>query len=329
MNLFIDTNVFLTFYHYSSDDLEELKKLSALLQLGDLKLFLPEQVSIEFQRNRANKIADALKNLSEQRLNLQFPQISKDYKEYEKLRKAQRKYAKLHSELIEKIEQDVKGLSLKADSIIEELFQLAKIAATTEGLIAKARLRAELGNPPGKKGSLGDAIIWEALLETIPTGEDLYFITGDDDYSSPLDSAAIDPFLVGEWNDKVKSKLANYKRISQFFADEFPDIELATESEKDLLIRGLTSSGTFERTHLLISRLSKYSDFTPAQVNEIVIAAITNSQVYWIGSDWDVRTFLAGLVKGREEKIEPAYLEQLNRVLEGEEPSSDIVPISP
>jgi len=327
MNLFIDTNVFLTFYHYSSDDLEELKKLSALLQLGDLKLFLPEQVSVEFKRNRANKIADALKNLRDQRLNLQFPQISKDYDQFEELRKVQKQYAKLHSELIQVIEQDVRGHSLKADSIVEELFHRAKRIVTTDDLIGKARLRVELGNPPGKKGSVGDAIIWEALLDTVPAAEALYFITGDDDYSSPFDTASIDPFLVEEWSERVKSELANYRGISEFFADKFPDIELATESEKDLLIRNLATGGTFDRTHQIISRLSKYSDFTPTQVNEIVLAAITNNQVYWIGSDWDVRTFLSGLVKGREAQIDPAHLKQLNRVLEGEEPSTEGVPI--
>lgn len=327
MNLFIDTNVFLTFYHYSSDDLEELKKLSAMLQLGKLKVFLPEQVQIEFRRNRANKIADALLHLREQSLNLQFPQISKDYVEYEELRKAQRNYAKLHAELLEKIEEDVEAHSLKADSIIEELFQRSEEIPTTEDLIQRARLRAELGNPPGKKGSLGDAIIWEALLQAVPVGEDLYFITGDEDYSSPLDKGSIDPFLVEEWKEPHKSNFINYKRISQFFADEFPDIELATESEKDLLIRELASSGTFERTHQVVSRLSKYSDFTPAQVNEILVAAITNNQVYWIGQDHDVRSFLKRMIEGREDKIEPTYLEQISRVLEGEEPTIDIVPI--
>jgi len=60
MDIFLDTNVFLSFYHFSSDDLEELKKLAVLAREGQVTLHLPEQVINEFRRNRANKIADAV-----------------------------------------------------------------------------------------------------------------------------------------------------------------------------------------------------------------------------------------------------------------------------
>ena len=102
MNIFIDTNIFLSFYHFSNDDLEELNKLSLLLQQGKTKLYLPEQVVQEFRRNRDNKIADALKQLREQKLDLRFPQFCKEYDEYENLRQLQRSYSKLHAELIKK-----------------------------------------------------------------------------------------------------------------------------------------------------------------------------------------------------------------------------------
>lgn len=45
MNLFIDTNVFLSFYHLSDDDLEEIRKLSVLLERGNIRLWLPQQVN--------------------------------------------------------------------------------------------------------------------------------------------------------------------------------------------------------------------------------------------------------------------------------------------
>jgi len=51
MYLFIDTNVFLSFLHYSSDDLEELNKLAVVIRNKKLMLLLPEQVVIEFWRN--------------------------------------------------------------------------------------------------------------------------------------------------------------------------------------------------------------------------------------------------------------------------------------
>jgi len=44
MLMFIDTNVFLTFYHFSNDDLEELRKLRVLLEREEVVLYLPQQV---------------------------------------------------------------------------------------------------------------------------------------------------------------------------------------------------------------------------------------------------------------------------------------------
>ena len=59
MQIYLDTNVYLSFFHFSSDDLGELEKLVQLANDGKITLHLPEQVSQEFKRNRANKIADA------------------------------------------------------------------------------------------------------------------------------------------------------------------------------------------------------------------------------------------------------------------------------
>ena len=86
MNLFIDTNILLSFYHLSSDDLEELKKLGVLLRQKQITLWLPEQTIVEFKRNRANKIADALKRMEEQHIHMQFPQLAKEYDEYQILK---------------------------------------------------------------------------------------------------------------------------------------------------------------------------------------------------------------------------------------------------
>lgn len=331
MNLIIDTNTLLSFYHFSSDDLEELKKLAGLLREGKLRLFLPEQVQIEFRRNRPTKIADALDRLRGQHLNLEFPQLSKDYEEYEKLREAQKQYEKYHAQLINKIEQDVSTHNLKADAIIEELFQLAEVIPTSDTLIQRARLRMDVGNPPGKKGSLGDAIVWESLLEKVRPSHDLYIITDDGDYFSPLDNESLHPFLVEEWQEAKHSQIICYKRLSKFFRDKYPEIELASETEKDLLIRELAVSNTFARTHEVISDLSKYSDFTPSQLNEIVTAAVSNNQVYLIINDSDVSSFLTRAVEGREHQLNPDYLKQLHNMLEAkveedEVPSEEEIP---
>lgn len=324
MNIFIDSNVFLSFYHLSSDELEELKKLAVLIREGQVRLLLPEQVAHEFERNRAGKIADAVKRLRAQSSSLQIPQLGRQYEEYDKLRKAHKELEKNLSKMTDQIEEDATRQSLEADAVVEELFNVAEQIPRSDELTDRARNRMDLGDPPGKKGSLGDAINWEALLDAAPEGEDLYLISDDGDFFSPLDREAIDPYLVNEWAEKKGSDLHPYNRLSSLFRDHFPDIELAAELEKDLLIQQLSASGSFESTHKSVSRLSRYSDFTESQINAIVEAAITNSQIYWIARDPDVNQFLQALVNGREDMIDPENLPKVKYVLDEIEPYGEL-----
>ena len=62
LNLYLDANIYLSFYHYSEDDIDELDKLLVLLEEKKVILYLPEQTRNEFLRNRENKIADAMKS---------------------------------------------------------------------------------------------------------------------------------------------------------------------------------------------------------------------------------------------------------------------------
>jgi predicted nucleic acid-binding protein len=325
MNLFIDTNVFLSFYHFTSDDLEELRKLAVLLRRKDVTLLLPEQVVNEFRRNRAGRIAEAIRQLRDQKLNLQFPQLCKDYEEYDKLRSAQQEYRKFHAALIQRLENDIAQENLKADLVIQELFGFAKSLPTSASVFERARRRMDLGNPPGKKGSLGDAVVWESLLEVTAKGEALHFVSDDGDYFSPLDTDSFDPYLLHEWATEKNSRLYAYKRLSSFLRDVFPDIKLASELEKDLLIRDLANSASFSQTHAIIPKLSRFSDFTPEQVNAIVMAAVSNNQIYWIADDSDVRRFLERIAGAWEDQIDPENLRRLLYALKEMEPSGEIL----
>jgi predicted nucleic acid-binding protein len=71
ITLFIDTNVPLSFYHLTSEDIEELKKLVALVENNEIKLIVTKQVENEFWRNRGAKISDAMKKCG--RLNSMHP----------------------------------------------------------------------------------------------------------------------------------------------------------------------------------------------------------------------------------------------------------------
>ena len=123
MNLFIDSNIFLSFFHFTSDDLEELKKLSVLIRNGDVVLYVPVQVRNEFKRNREAKIADALKQFEARRFNERYPQLCKDYPEYKELQELQRKYEIVFSTLQTKMREDIQEQNLKADQVIGDLFR--------------------------------------------------------------------------------------------------------------------------------------------------------------------------------------------------------------
>ncbi|GAB4156274.1 MAG: hypothetical protein Fur0046_36210 [Cyanobacteria bacterium J069] len=177
----------------------------------------------------------------------------------------------------------------------------------------------DIGNPPGKSGSLGDSINWEALLHNASQGRDIYFITDDKDYCSPIDPEAFNEFLLKEWTQKKESQVIYHKQLSSLFKKSFPDIKLASELEKDLLIQEFVDSGNFMQTHRAISKLNRYIDFTSVQLNRIVEASVTNSQIYWIIEDEDVKDFLSRVISGKEIYLDGDNLEKLKKSLKGEE----------
>lgn len=323
MNVFIDTNVFLSFYHLTNDDLEELRKLKVLLEKGNVALHLPNQTVDEYRRNRETKIADALKRLKEQKLNLQFPALCKDYGEYGTLRELQKEFEKQHSSLVGKISKDIESNSLKADQVIQELFEKAEAIKTTEKLISKAQLRMSIGNPPGKNGSLGDAINWESLLDNVPNDEDLYLIADDRDYFSVLDESKPKEFLIREWKAKKDANVFFYRRLAPFFKEHYPDIKLASELEKEMAVQQLVGSSAFVTTHSAIAKLAGFENLSQSQVSEIVDAALTNSQVIWILGDQDVFEFMTKFAAEYKEKIEEDSYEQLIKSLKKHEPDED------
>ncbi len=323
MNIFIDTNIYLTFYHFTNDDIEELKKIIVAIEGGKLKVYLPEQVVKEFKRNRENKITQALKILDEQKIPDRFPQLIKDYPEYRDLFTAKDNFISSKNILMAKLKEDIKNKSLGADKIINDLFSKAIPIPTTGELLNKAKERSDIGNPPGKSSSYGDAINWECLLSNVGNEEDLYIIARDNDYVSPIDESLISTYLKDEWEEKKKSKVTLYSSLSEFFRSHFPDIKLATEMEKEIAISNLSTSSNFASTHKAIARLKQFTDFTEPELNQIVDAGIENNQIFAIAEDDDVKEFYSDLVEERGEHIEDKKLEELQKIYMGMDQKED------
>lgn len=321
-SLFIDTNILLTFYHLSSDDLEELRKLIVLIDTGKIELVLTDQVRDEFFRNRGAKLADAMKELNKPRYAPSFPAFAKDYPEYAELRKLLSDVGKKHAELVDKMAKDAESSALKADALVSDLFNKANVIKVTDELYLEALSRVRRGNPPGKEGSLGDAINWGALLSEISEGTDIHFVSEDKDYRSHLSPTTFNEFLRSEWEDRKTSEIFFYTRLSDFFKANFPNIKIASEIEKDIAIEELAGSGSFISTHIAIGRLSKHADFTPLQIEELVRIAQSNNQVGWIAGDADVHAFYSGLLKDKD-KIRAEVASQLEEIIKAGQPEGE------
>lgn len=311
-NLYIDTNVYLTFYHFSNEDLEELKKLIALINTDNIKLYLPEQTRNEFDRNREVKIADSLDKLRGTKLGNQFPMICHSYDEYEIMKKAIKQFETNKSKLLEKLQHDAESETLLADEVLNQLFSKAIFIETSSEILNKAIIRYDIGNPPGKDKSYGDAINWESLLENADE-EDIYFISDDKDYYSKLNDKKFNEYLLKEWKDKKESDLHYFKKITDFFKKFYPDIEISSETEKEIIIKNLFEAYSFDNAKSVIRKLRNFDNFSIKQLNDITSAFASNSQIYWIKSDYSVSNARREIIELNKDKIDPIIYRSYER----------------
>lgn len=286
-NLFIDTNIWLSLYDFTNDDLSKFTKLKSHLGTT-IELAIPKQVKYEIIRNRENKLKNSMKKFS---LNLpQFPVFTKEYEQYKPFQTQMDELRSMFDDWKKDIEKDIAEENLPADKTILEFFEDANYIDCEE-VIDLGYKRYKIGNPPGKDNKYGDAIIWEALLKNIPNGEDLYIISADRDYRSIIDEKKINPFLEKEWNIKKGSSIKFYTNLVDFLNEHVADIDLQAEREKLELIEKLRLSDSFMETHGIIAMLNKYSSWSYIQIEALCESALKNSQVNLIIYDEDVHQF--------------------------------------
>lgn len=334
LHLFLDTNVFLSFFHFSDDDLGELRKLTGLVKEGQITLLLPDQVRHEFGRNRDIRVAEAIRILEDSKLPTgKYPRLFHDYPEYKPLVADLEDYEKLRRTLIESVRRDAPARSFAADETTRQLFDVATHIEVTSELMARAEQRFRRGNPPGKQDrreSLGDAINWEALLSV---GEgNLHLVAQDSDWATPLDPKVFNSYLLDEWRSKAGGEVRFYLRLKSFLDENLPAIKLSSEKDALLeelafsraakpavapavdtnaLIYALSQTGSFAGTHQVIAQLERIDDFDAEQVNSIVAAYVTNDQVHGIMRDIDVKRFLLRTLHGREDEVDRALMDAL------------------
>lgn len=325
MHLFIDTNIYLDFFHFSGPEIEELHKLTALLEDGQLILHTPRQLCEELKRNRDTKIKDALSQFQSARFKIAFPAFCKIYPEYSEIQELLAKINERHASLYRKSAHDAGEEALNADRVISELFAKSQTAEMSTSIYNDALRRFRMGNPPGKKKvTIGDEVNWEVLLSTVPNESDLHFVSGDGDYSAATDPDKFNPFLAAEWKQRKEASIFFYRTLQDFFKMKFPHIRLATDVKKSSLIENLARSGSFATTHLVIEKLNSIDNFSDTQVEQLIEIAELNNQVGWIMSDEDVSAFYRRLLETHESTIRKEKRDVLRNLLGASTSSNDL-----
>ena len=217
----------------------------------------------------------------------------------------------VRQKLIERIQARIRERNLRADKVLSELFSSASRSDRDSGILERARSRVSLGNPPGKRGSIGDAVIWETLLQHVPDGEDLILVSDDADFLSPFDRSKIREFLGDEWKERKSGDLFLFPSLLEYAKKHEKTIELRMETKRvrnqRRPVERLEDSDSSESTHNAIRALERCFPFTADNVLRLVEVLSDNSQVGWISEDPDVSSFYHRL-----------YEEQSSAMPEGE-----------
>jgi hypothetical protein len=219
----------------------------------------------------------------------------------------------LSKRIIKEIDSD----NLRADDVIRNLGEVAETVPISDNIVELAKLRNALGNPPGKRETLGDQIIWESILVSLADEQDIHIITNDNDYYSKLKTNEPHDCLKAELSSKGKGKIFCYKSLSSFTKLHFPQIKLPIDALKSDYIQRLVNSTNFEQTHLQIGKIEKI--FEELSFEDAIIlfqGIIENSQINWISNDEDVKSFYKKLHEKFFDQTSVELDEQLNNIAE-------------
>lgn len=310
--VFIDANVLLSFYEISKEDIQKLIEAFKLVDHKEMVFVTTECTREEFIRRRSGVIEKSLEDFGNIRLPV-VPTMGKYLATNPVYVEARKTITNAHKKLLEEISNHAKEKSLEADALIEQFFNVAREIKAEKAIIDRARDRVDIGNPPGKRGSFGDAFNWECLL-SLKADRSLSIVSDDIDYRDRLKKDEIADFLMMEWDKTHTGSITLYRSLSTFLEKSFPEVTISSLDAVDDKINDLMCSNSFAQTHACITELSAVSNFTAKQASELVAALDANNQVGWIISDSDVNDFYKRLLKdfgSKLDELERDYLEQM------------------
>ncbi|WP_009633244.1 PIN domain-containing protein [Synechocystis sp. PCC 7509] len=187
--IFIDANIYLNFFDSNKP---ELKKLLCSLLESKNSLFINAQIVNEVNRNKLGiaqkSLINHFTNLSNikssnlpEHLEMESTNLQSWNSQSKKIHQEQEALQKELEALIHKTLEEIMFSNDQVSRTFSLLFEGALEASEPE--FQAARLRKELGNPPGKPNDpLGDQISWEQFLNFSRGSEKIWIITNDLDY---------------------------------------------------------------------------------------------------------------------------------------------------
>ena len=313
--IFLDSNQYRHLFSRSEGFSDEvLQLLVKLINTQNIKLLLPSQTKEEVERNRYRSWPESSIKNSENKIKRLEDLLTKtekelsNYKSFKKLRTEIEKEIVKEKKDKEKIYKTFTSNRSKQNNKLRILFQKANLIKEEEIIIRKAEIRFKKGNPPYDGVDFGDALIWESLLEYLPSGSDLIFVAHDND---AWGKEGFDPWLGKEYKEKKKGKV--------FFSNKLSDIEELTSEEQEKIrkeelenlkqnaVSDFINSPSFVEAGERAQRLLIYKDLlTSDDFMEILKASSSNHEIYM---SFFTASPLRDLVSGNDgyvdSKIEP------------------------
>lgn len=248
--IYIDANIYLRFYLL---DQPLFQKVLPVVTGIEEDIFSTRQIADEVRRNKINAFLAHAGNF--------FAQIPKSPNlpafdtgaDIQKSKTWRKKVSTLKTD-IEACSTEYKA-SIKAmahsiaDSTDPVSIQLEKIFSNsgkpTEAQLTRARLRKELGNPPGKRSDpLGDQISWEQFLDQCKKDQSVWIITRDGDFFDVLiDELRLKPTLEADLRKKIGAQGKIY-----LFDDLLTGLE-SFKADSGKRINNLPSKAEIKKIH--------------------------------------------------------------------------------
>lgn len=296
-HIFIDTNVFLSYYRDSAGNTEEFARVLSKFSENseNYKVYVNNYLKDEILRNRASVLSQKKEEFSKNfSLPKSFPSIFRLLENFNQFEKdtitSEKSFQKLIKEYMEKANQNL----FEQDRFIESFFSIYTPNPITNAHKGNARERLDFGYPPGKKGSYGDALNWSYLLTEVPQDSNLYVVSKDNDFSNPLNKSEINPYLAQEWKRVKNGDIIFLDSISSLInildkADS--DFEQSYISEQ---LEKLINSTNFSDTHDQVEKLKSFVDkFNKEQIISFLTGFYRNAQINWISEDVDIKDFIS------------------------------------